>query len=166
MLLHTRLGSTGMPGEKGRAAVGLGRFFFAVVYSYFFLLLDFQISPAAAYLLGNTLSCSHTHGYKDILPQSKTGQETIILSCPFLDGAQGICCCNLGLPCQAKFSGQVSTLTEDRSGKAPEKLPHSYRKPSAKPAPANPSQIFRRRGSHVALRLRNARARFAPSALP
>lgn len=55
MLLHTCLGSTGMPGEKGRAAVCLGRGF-AVVCSYFSPLLHFQLSPAAAFLLGNPLS--------------------------------------------------------------------------------------------------------------
>lgn len=71
-------------------------------------------------------SCSCTCGYKVILLQSKMGQETIILPQPFLDGAQGICCCNSGLSCQAKSSGEVSTLAADQPGTAPKKLPHSY----------------------------------------
>lgn len=50
--------------------------------------------PAAALLLSNAPSRSRTRGYKVILLQRKTGQETIILPQPFLDGAQGICCCN------------------------------------------------------------------------
>jgi len=56
----------------------------------FFLLLDFQLSPAAAYLLGNTLPRSHGRPYKDILLQSKRGQETIILSRPFLGRCPGL----------------------------------------------------------------------------
>lgn len=159
MLLHTRLGSAGMPGEKGHAAVCLGRGF-AVVYSYFFLLLHFQLSPAAAFLLGNPPSCSHPRGYKDILLQSKTEQETIILSHPFLDGSQDICCWSLGFFCQVRFSGEVSMLTDDQSGHVPKKLAHSYCKASAKP-----SHIFTQHGNHAVLQPRNARSRFAPLAL-
>lgn len=61
MLLHARLGSAGMPGEKGCAAVCLGRIFFAVVYSYFFLLLDFQIKPR---------SCIPAWQYPVLLPHT------------------------------------------------------------------------------------------------
>lgn len=78
-----------MPGDKERATVCLG-WGFAVVYSYFLLLLDFQRSPAAAHLLGNALSCSHPRDYEDILPQRETGQETIIIPRPFLDGALAV----------------------------------------------------------------------------
>lgn len=87
---------------------------------------DSQLSPAAAFLLGTAPSCPRTCGYKVILLQSKMGQETIILPQPFLDGAEGICCCNSGLSCQAKSSGEVSTLAADQPGTAPKKLPHSY----------------------------------------
>lgn len=36
MLLHARLGSAGMPGEKGRAAVCLGRIFLLLFTATFF----------------------------------------------------------------------------------------------------------------------------------
>lgn len=86
---------------------------------------DSQLSPAASFLLGSASSSSLTRGYKVILLQSKMEQETIILPQPLLDCAQGICCCNSGLSCQAKSSGEVSTLAGDRPGTAPKKLPHS-----------------------------------------
>lgn len=58
-----------------------------------FSLLPDSLQPS------NPLLCSH---YEDISLQSKTGQETIILSCPFLDAAQSFHCCNSGLPLRAK----------------------------------------------------------------
>lgn len=59
------------------------------------LLLD-SLQPS------NPLLCSHTCSYEDISLQSKRGQETIILPCPFLDAAQSARRCNSGLPHQAK----------------------------------------------------------------
>lgn len=74
-----------------------------------------------ALLLSIAPSRSRSRGYKVILLQRKTGQETIILPQPFLDSAQGICCWNSGLSCQAKRSGEVSTLAGDQPGTAPKK---------------------------------------------
>lgn len=80
-----------------------------------------RLPALPAFLLSSAPSRSHSRAYKVILLQRKTGQETIILPQPFLDGAQGICCCNSGLSCQAKPSGEVSTLTGDQPGMAPKK---------------------------------------------
>lgn len=110
--------------EEGCAALCLG-WGFCCCLQVFLPLPDSQLSPAAAFLLGRAPSRSRTRAYKVILPQPEAGQETIIPSQLFLDGAQGICCCNSGLSCQAKSSGEVSTLTGDQPGKAPKKLPHS-----------------------------------------
>lgn len=111
--------------QEGCAAVCLG-WGFCCCLQVFLSLPDSQLSLAATFLLGNASSHSRTRGYKVILLHSKTGQETIILPQPFLNSAQGICCCNSGLSCQAKPSGEVSTLAGDRPGTAPKKLPHSY----------------------------------------
>lgn len=132
---------------------------FCCCLQVFLSLADSQLSPAAAFLLGTAPSCPRTCGYKVILLQSKMGQEIIILPQPFLDGAQGICCCNSGLSCQAKPSGEVSTLAADQPGTAPKKLPHSYHQQNQ--LPVNYPRYFTPCGFHRQ-QPRKTRGGFAP----